>query len=339
MPAGKQIVRLNLDETSVCVFQGGGAGNVFVNKRRAPVESVPAGKRRRCMTHVALVCDRADLQPLIPQFLIGNESTLLQKDLPALRALCPPNVRLIRQKSAWNNSKLCAKIIRELKKVLEPYMDVIQPVLVLDAARLHLAHALAACRATGVWPLIVPPKLTWLMQPLDTWGFSLYKHVMQMAYQRARASSADGDVSMHDFIKCVCEAVRVALQGRRWAYAFDADGFGYQQARLCERITHHLEVAAVADVPATRPSLEQLRLCFPRRTKTIPLKTLFGSVDALPAAAVVAVAGGRGRGVPAVIHGVPAAAAGGGAHAPLPCGGRGRGHVYGRTRSGALFKA
>jgi hypothetical protein len=54
---------------------------------------------------------------------------------------------------------------------------------------------------------------------------------------------------------------------------------------------------------------------------------------------VVAVAGGRGRGVPAVIHGVPAAAAGGGAHAPLPCGGRGRGHVYGRTRSGALFKA
>ena len=76
-PAGKQLLRLNLDETSVCIYPGREAGSVFISKRKAPVESAPASKRRRCMTHVAVVCDRADLQPLLPQFIIGNEVLFL----------------------------------------------------------------------------------------------------------------------------------------------------------------------------------------------------------------------------------------------------------------------
>ena len=66
-------------------------------------------------------------------------------------------------------------------------------------------------------------------------AFSLYKHMLRMSYQRARASCADGDVSMSDFIRCVCEAVRAVLQGRRWANAFDGDGFGMRQAQLSAR--------------------------------------------------------------------------------------------------------
>ena len=171
-PEGKHILRINLDGTSICIHQGGVAGNIFISKKRkAPVESVSASKRRRCMTHVALVCDRTDLQPLLPQFIIGNEATLLKKDLPALRALCPPSVRLICQISAWSNAKLRAKIIRELKKALQPHLGALQPVLLMDAARVHLKEALIACRNTGIWPILVPTKQTWLVQPLDTDGF------------------------------------------------------------------------------------------------------------------------------------------------------------------------
>lgn len=339
MPAGKQVLRINLDETAVCVFQGGCDGHVFVSKRRAPVESVSISKRRRYMTHVAVVVDRADLQPLMPQFLIGNEATFLQTELHTLRAQCSANVHLVRQKSAWNNSKLCARIIRELKKVLAPYMDVVQPVLLMDTARIHLADALMACRRTGIWPALVPPKVTWLMQPLDTDGLSLYKHVLRQAYQRARASSADGEASMLDVIRCVCEAVRVVLQGRRWAIALDADGFGHRQARLSARIQHHLELATVPEIQVARPSLEQLRLCFPRRTKSIPLKTLVGPIDAPPAAGAGVVAGGRGRGVSVVLRGAPSSVVAVAAPAPPLGVGRGRDHVYGRTRSGVSFKA
>ena len=34
VPAGKQTLRINLDETSVCLFQGDAKGTVFFSKKR-----------------------------------------------------------------------------------------------------------------------------------------------------------------------------------------------------------------------------------------------------------------------------------------------------------------
>ena len=55
-----------------------------------------------------------------------------------------------------------------------------QPVLVMDACRLHLHRSLAeACLREGVWLVIVPARLTWLLQPLDTHAFQPYKHFLR----------------------------------------------------------------------------------------------------------------------------------------------------------------
>ena len=88
VPGGKAVLRLNVDETSVCLFQGGGKGTVIAGKRKIrdrapdgasasvePVQKVTRTTRRTCMTHVAFVCDRPDIQPLLPQVVIGNERT------------------------------------------------------------------------------------------------------------------------------------------------------------------------------------------------------------------------------------------------------------------------
>ena len=40
-----------------------------------PHESASRAKRRACLTHVAFIRDRPDIQPLLPQVLIGNETT------------------------------------------------------------------------------------------------------------------------------------------------------------------------------------------------------------------------------------------------------------------------
>ena len=78
VPPGTIALRLNLDETSVCLFQGDAKGNVFANKRQHPdgyAQRAPRSKRRSCLTHVGIICDRPDLQPLLPQVIIGNERT------------------------------------------------------------------------------------------------------------------------------------------------------------------------------------------------------------------------------------------------------------------------
>ena len=77
LPAGKSFLRINLDETSVCLFQTGGKGTVFVKKSegKKPKQKVSRGKRRCCLTHVGLICDTSKLQPVLPQVIIGSEAT------------------------------------------------------------------------------------------------------------------------------------------------------------------------------------------------------------------------------------------------------------------------
>ena len=323
---GKTVLRINLDETSVCVHQGGRNGNVFVNKRsRGPelVESVSASARRKYMTYVAVICDRSDLQPLLPQYLIGNEATLLQRDLTALRALCPPNVTLTRRKSAWSDAALCAWIIRRIAAALAPHLAGLQPVFLLDAARIHLTDVLRACRACNMWPLVVAAKMTWMLQPLDTDTFALFKYVLGANCQRSRIASADGALGMEALVRALLDAVRTVLQGHRWSSAFDRNGFGHRQALVCGRVLRELELPVDVSASSARPTDEQVRLCFPRRQIAMPMLTLFGPAGGAPprVAAVRPLAIGGMRAVP---H-----AAAAGAHDA---------HRYGHTRSGASFK-
>ena len=110
---------MNVDETSVCLFQGTAKGTVMARKRkfndatandgpREPAQKVNRNTRRTCLTHVAFVCDRPDTQRLLPQMVIGSEHTLTARDWPALLGRAPRNVYIVRQKSAWNNYELVA---------------------------------------------------------------------------------------------------------------------------------------------------------------------------------------------------------------------------------------
>ena len=324
-PPGTAILRVNLDETSIALHQGGGAGSIFVGKRKMKeiVEVASTSKRRCYMSHIALICDRSDLQPRLPQVVVANEHTIRVRDLPALRAACPPNVVIIRQKSAWNNDVLCALIIGLLKKAVAAHAGGARIVLLLDCCRVHTTpRIMRACRRHGIWPLFIPAKLTWLLQPLDTHAFALFKHALRMAHQRARVASPDGNVTMSQFLQCLYDAIRTVLQGRRWSTAFESNGFG--SSRLSPRVALALQIAEDPILPSTRPSDAQLRICFPRNAR---VPAVWGPVDAGPAPLWGARARGRGRGGAAVAGAAAAAVA------------RGRGHAPSRTRSGLVYRA
>ena len=288
VPTGKAVLRVNLDETSVCLFQGGGKGTVFVQKRRRggePVQRVSRAKRRSCFTHVGLICDRPDLQPLLPQFVIGNFATFLERDMHSLRARCPSNVVLVRQKSAWNNDRLCAIIVRRLAIALRSHLADLQVVLFLDAVRLHTApFVLRACNDVQIWPVLVPAKTTWLLQPLDTHAFQAFKAHLRERYQGSRAELALGDLDIFQFLECLYDAIRRVLQGRRWSTAFDADGFGAHQAGVSPVVMRQLQMDGPLAIPSTRPTLAQLQVCFPRRS-VVPEQSLWRPFDPAPVVA------------------------------------------------------
>ena len=73
----KRVLRINMDETAVCLFQGHGRGNLFLtNTERAAVQNVPRGKQRMFLTHVAFIRDDAAIQKQLPQVVIGNERAI-----------------------------------------------------------------------------------------------------------------------------------------------------------------------------------------------------------------------------------------------------------------------
>ena len=272
-----------MDETSVCLWQGDGKGTVVCSKkrrRRWSAEAVedagadvgqPASRkvRRTCLTHVAFICDRPEVQPLLPQVLIGNCATFLIRDWHQLLAQCPPNVYLIRQKSAWNNAEVCKRIFNILAAVLRPWSARLQPILLMDACYAHLHASVAeCCSRQGIWLVVIPARLTGLMQPCDTHAFQTYKVYLKKAYQRLRAAHPTGKVSVADFLAAVYETVRFVLQGAKWALAFDRDGFGagVQAAQSQESgyVLRQLALSVAPAVGASQPGEDVLALCYPR---------------------------------------------------------------------------
>jgi len=295
VPEGKAPLRFNLDETSVCLFQGGGKGTIIFKKRRDPPatephESAPRAKRRTCLTHVAFICDRSDIQPLLPQVVVGNEATLKAGDLARLIAACPPNVQLVRQKSAWNNMRLMVQIINMLASALRPHMDRFQPFLLLDASRVHLhPEVFYRSLALKIWPIVVPAKLTWLLQPCDTHLFQKYKADLQRAYQACRLDAGSRELEVEDFLTCMWSAIRRVFQGTVWDVAFDGDGFGHNQQRLSTYIQRQLQMTEPLALPAGVPSEDMLKLCFPRGAK-VPYRALMRPLEPAPSPAAIAAA-------------------------------------------------
>ena len=137
-PIGRTILRINLDESSVCLCQGARFGNIFDPNGGAAVQNASLARCRAYATLVAVICDAPHIQPLLPQFFICNERLFPLAQLAILRAGLPKNVRLLRQRSAWNNTDLMMMIIREIRTALAPLAAEFMPIFLFDAAKIHI---------------------------------------------------------------------------------------------------------------------------------------------------------------------------------------------------------
>ena len=270
------MLRINFDETSICLFQGGGRGNVFLAKDdRAACQRVARGVTRTRFTCVAFICDDPRVQTILPQVFVLNEHTITLRQMADLRASCPPHVTVLRRTSAWVDEAMALKLVGLLRDALLPVAGGIHPVLLFDAYRSHTTPRVwRACAAAGIWAALVPAKLTSVIQPLDTHAFQKFKVCIQRGYQQARLRTADGGVDVTSVVSCAVRAIDRVLHGELWADAFDRDGFSAGQRLLSERVKARLEIEGDALAASTKPTLEQLRLCFPKRSK-VPSKAIW----------------------------------------------------------------
>ena len=140
-----------------------------------------------------------------------------------------------------------------------------------DANKVHLhSTVFRACARGRLWPVVIAAATTWLLQPLDTHAFVLYKCRLCKAHQRSRIQSASGAVRVGMLLAAIYTAIRDVLETRDWASSFERDGCGAAQVGVSARVLEHVGYTVPLAVPCTRPTLEQLRQCWPRRQR-VPL--------------------------------------------------------------------
>ena len=270
VPAPREPLMLNLDETAVAYYHGDQRGNLVAWKRARhdgpePVQRVSRRQLRGCITHIAIIADRPDVQPVLPQVLLGNESMLLARVVRALAGSLPPNVVLRRAKSSWTNIPTMIWVLQEVGRALAPWAATHQPILLMDCARQHLHHSVARAAArAGIWLAYVPAGLTWLLQPCDTHVFLRYKRHLRLGYARARAEAADGLVSTEAWLRLIADTIRSVLQGHAWRGAFSDNGLDGTQLALSSYVRKELALVEQLTAPSTEPDEDLLRAVVPR---------------------------------------------------------------------------
>ena len=232
-------------------------------------------QQRGCLTHVAIVCDRPEMQPLLPQVVIGNHAVLplyIQKEIePHLHK----HVFLVRRKSAWVDATYMITIMELLGKVLKPFLNKFQPILLMDALPAHIAPTVfCAAAKSGIWVVIVPAKLTWLLQPADTHLFYKYKMYLRKRYLESMARCEEGALQLRAVLKAINDAVRYVCQAHEWGKAFDGNGFGQRQRHVRRAIVEAGELNFPLCIPLGIPSLMQFRSIWPAGAD-IPLDAVF----------------------------------------------------------------
>ena len=103
-------------------------------------------------THVGLICNRPEIQPLLPQVIFVGAAAISDTDWAAATASLPSNVYVKRMPKGWNNTEQHQIILRILGMILQPFATRFQAILSFDAAPLHLAPAvLLELKAANIW--------------------------------------------------------------------------------------------------------------------------------------------------------------------------------------------
>ena len=159
--------------------------------KQKPCQRSDLHERRSFFTHVGIVCADSRIQPLLPQVMFIAANLLTNAQFAALQAELPANVYVKRMKSGWTTKAEHCVILRLLRLVLEPFLGEHQPILLFDACGVHISdEALEELRMQDLWYIVIPARLTWLLQPLDTHCFLKYKRYLKSHFQDALGAMA-----------------------------------------------------------------------------------------------------------------------------------------------------
>ena len=270
----KPLILINLDETMLCLGEPGGKGLYFGSSAEAPGQAprrhASLALRRTYLSVVSLICNDPALQAVLPQVVVGSKRTVFKaRDFEAHFQAAPNNVYLVRGESSWLSLGLMKSIVDLLHGICQASRPDAAFIFIFDCCGAHLHPQLFRyCLRKGLWPLVVPTKMTWFLQPLDVRVFRVFKSTFRQRYQRRLVAEQRGTLDLGQFLEVLYDCMTDLFFRRAWPRAFEVVGLSEGQRHLSIVAQEYLGLAEAPLIPTAKPTDAQIREILPSTRPT-----------------------------------------------------------------------
>ena len=204
---------INIDETAIPFHVGGRAGNRLqapTRKARAYMaERASLQLKRASCTFMAALATDPEVQKGLPQVLLpkmkghkkkwNNSPTLLAK---------PHGIKIMDNTNGWSTVKSMIEYLAVLKKELDA-MDKKAIVLVMDCHSSHTSYTTLQWLKRHKWGLLlVPSKMTFMLQPLDAYVFATFKQRLFEVHAANKIHSANDHQSFEEWLSTTVTVIQ-----------------------------------------------------------------------------------------------------------------------------------
>jgi hypothetical protein len=193
-----------------------------------------------------------------------------------------PPIVVIPDTQGWVNTKKMQQIITHLGRVCKKEAPGKRIVLVLDCCPAHLAPAvLQHARARGLRPLLIPSKLTHVLQVLDFAVFARFKKNFHDSQMESLLQSFNGTQEVIDWIRNAARIVQDTFRTCAVAEHFHGAGQGAVGVPFRRTVTEMLQSTTWTPLPR-RITQDEFWFMIGRQQKHA-YKLLFGALpEAVP---------------------------------------------------------
>ena len=275
----RDFVLVNMDET--------GVGHVQKEKKGYSVN--PAGDEHRQFERfgtdksgvdytdmktslLGVVCSDPTVQPHLPQFVLPKYRA---KKLPPqylLESYERMGYPLIIKHgtTGWNDEETMKEFLLELRTVIYSIDPKKWILLVLDDARCHVSRAmLNYIKILGFLVIVIPARLTWLLQMLDVYVFAEFKRRLRRATTAALLATPTGSLGTGGWVPLLGQTCQEVLVRADWQRTFSRCGLTHDLNLVRESVRYYLN--KVTNRTPARPTEEELLdvLSLPARARPI----------------------------------------------------------------------
>ena len=182
------------------------------------------------MSLIGTICNRADLQPHLPQILLpkgkknsdsGSVASSWGRNMPEP----PAPVQVWKEFSGWMTGASMKKYLQTLKAAIHSKAPGLTIVLVVDAAPAHMTMDVLryAARSFG-YCVIVPGNLGWLLDILDSKVYGPYKQYLFNEIVKKKVASAGGTMAKPEWARVVYESIDAFFARKTYVEEFPRHG-------------------------------------------------------------------------------------------------------------------